>query len=340
MRSRFIYSAPGTLIVLTLSFIILVSCTHEPVAFEGFDTVCYADQVSPILNNSCGISGCHNAASAEEGFVAGSYASVMTIVEPGEPRKSTLYKVITNVWGEHFMPPENPLSKEERNIIQLWIAQGAMDTDCQSNGEPPDTTYPDDTICFNQDILPIFLSGCATTACHDAASHAEGYVLTDYTHIINSEEGIVPYSPQGSEIYEKITTNESDERMPPPPMAPLTAKQISAIRTWIEEGALNSDCPDKACDTLQDISYSIQVVPILQNNCISCHNSTTASGGIMLNNYNNVKNTAETERNGTPLLIGTIRRKSQFHPMPPSYSLGECDIRIIELWIEQGILNN
>lgn len=324
---------------------LLLSCTHDPLLIDELDEVCYETQVKPILLNSCGVSGCHDTYSSEEGFNAHDLQSIMQLVEPGEPRKSKLYTVLTDLWGEHFMPPDNPLSAKERNIIQIWIAQGANTEDCSTNnggtGDNPDEPpVKSDTVCFVQDILPVFMSGCGTSGCHDETTRADGYVLTNYSNIMSGEEGIVPYNPESSEIYEKITTSESDERMPPPPRSPLPADQINAIRTWIENGALNSDCPDANCDTLSEISFLSQITPIIESNCLSCHNSTQASGGIQLNNYTNIKSSVDENRNGTPLLLGAIRRENNFSAMPPSFSLDDCDQRIFELWVEQGMPNN
>jgi len=53
-----------------------------------------------------------------------------------------------------------------------------------------------------------------------------------------------------------------------------------------------------------------------------------------------VKLYAETLRNGTPVLTGTIRQLAGFKAMPPSTRLDECSIRKVELWIQQGISNN
>ena len=157
---------------------------------------------------------------------------------------------------------------------------------------------------------------------------------------MNSEEGIVPYSPGSSKIYNVVTGGEEDDRMPPAPRAPLTSQQISDLQQWILEGALNSNCPRNGCDTLQEISFSNQVFPVVQNYCLSCHNTSIANGGVMLNNYSNVKTTAEMTRNNTSLLVGVIRNQDGFKAMPPGYQLDECSIRIIELWIGQGLQNN
>ena len=326
--------------VILLFFMSGLSCTHEPVGLNQLDTICFESQVLPLLQNSCGTTGCHDGLSGAEGFDASNYETILRAVDPGYPKKSRLYEVLTNIWGENFMPPDNPLSKENRNIIQVWIAQGALKTTCNSdtsNGNPPENP---DTICFVQDILPVFQSGCALINCHDATTHTEGYNLSDYTSIMSNEEGIVPYSPGSSEIFEVITKSNQEERMPPPPWAPLTAKKIENIRTWILDGAPNSDCPQNTCDTLSTISFSNQVFPIIENNCLSCHNSSTPNAGISLNNYQNISSIAEIERNNVSFLVGVINSLPGFAPMPPFGPLDPCSIRTIELWIEQGYENN
>ena len=43
---------------------------------------------------------------------------------------------------------------------------------------------------------------------------------------------------EDSLVWERITTDDDDERMPPPgKVEPLTAKQIATLKTWIEQGA-------------------------------------------------------------------------------------------------------
>jgi hypothetical protein len=91
------------------------------------------------------------------------------------------------------------------------------------------------------------------------------------------------------------------------------------------------------CDTTGTILFS-SVDSVLQNSCISCHNVSSASGGVNLDGYPNVYAYATTFRNNTPILQGVIRRMSGFSPMPelPSAPMDECSIRKIEIWIEQG----
>ncbi len=343
------YHESMRLFCLYLPLIVFIfSCTNDVVIIDELDEVCFQEQVLPIIQTSCGISGCHDASSAKEGFVATDYNNIMQIVKAGDARNSELYNVITDINSKDMMPPDRALTKEQRSLIQVWIEQGAKNNSCSEipvdTGviiPPPPLPPPNpDTLCFVQHVLPIFQSSCATTGCHDVATHEGDYVFTSYSTITQKSGSIVPFNPNESKVYKVITEDEPGDLMPPPPSPPLNSDQIAVIREWILQGAVNSDCPDIGCDTLNNISFSGNVWPIIQNNCTGCHNSSIAGGGVTLENYMDVNSVASSQVNGTSLLVGTIRRMSGFKAMPPSGSLDECTIRSIELWIEQGANNN
>ena len=56
---------------------------------------------------------------------------------------------------------------------------------------------------FSCDIFPVIVSHCATTGCHDAISHKEGYNYTTYANIMNS---VAPGNPGSSRLYRVIST--------------------------------------------------------------------------------------------------------------------------------------
>jgi hypothetical protein len=89
------------------------------------------------------------------------------------------------------------------------------------------------------------------------------------------------------------------------------------------------------CDTTVAISYSNQIVPLLQESCTGgCHN--TISSSFDLTNY-----TAVTARVADGSLLGSVQWVSSFRPMPEASSkISDCDIAKIRLWISQGALNN
>lgn len=343
----------GFYFLILSSFILMqvfffISCTHDPVFISEPDTICFEKQILPVMQNSCAMSGCHDATTSAEGLTLTDYGSIVQIVLPGDVRGSKLYQVITDIWSENMMPPDRPLTLEQRTAIHLWIAQGAKNTTCSEL--PPDTTgngpngnnhLSGDTICFVQDILPVFVASCAVSGCHNATTRRDGYVLTTYATITDIQESILPFDPDASKLFKVITEDDPGDRMPPPPLTALSLDQIQKLRKWIEEGALNSDCPESTCDTTGIIGFSSRILPIVQTYCVNCHNSTNPRGDVNLDNYTGVKALADIQINGIPVLAGTIRKLNGFTPMPPDgSSVPECDIRQIEIWIDQGKQNN
>jgi hypothetical protein len=287
------------------------------------------------------MSGCHGNGSDEGDFVVKDYESILKIVKPFNASSSKLYRVITDINSDNFMPPNRPLPLQLRTQIMVWIEQGAKNVIClpEDNGNGGDPINYD-TICFNQSILPILLSSCGKVGCHDAISHQGDYVLTSYSTLTQRPTSIVPFDLVNSKIFKVITQPNPEDVMPPPPEERLTNNQIELFSEWILEGALNSDCPWTACDTINPISFSQQVWPIIQNNCLGCHSASNPSGGVNLSNYSQVKYYCETLENETPILIGSVLQLPSFTPMPPSGALAFCQTRTIELWIEQGLLDN
>ena len=335
VRIKYVFVPVLVFLFFLLLLSSLPSCTHDPANLDALDTVCFDTQVMPYLQASCGTTGCHDGST--EGFSAADYQSVLQYVVPGDPRASKLYKVITDIQGENLMPPGSPLTKEVRTLIHVWIAQGAINKKCSTEGGGNGGGGGNkDSICFAQVILPMLVSSCGTTGCHDALTGAEGYVMADYNTIIS--RGIAPYYPNSSKILQ-VVGQSGEDRMPPYPRSPLTTDQIAALRKWISDGALNSNCPGTTCDTTGAIAFTTHVDPILQSNCVGCHNSSSASGNINLTSYNNVKTYAQTLRNGQPLLTGVIRQLPGFTAMPPGFSLDQCTIRTMELWISGGLVN-
>lgn len=209
---------------------------------------------------------------------------------------------------------------------------------------PVDTTdtgtpCEDGVIYFEKDVLPIFLSNCAFSGCHDAATATDGVILDSYENIINTAD-VEPFDLDAGDLYENITEDDSDKIMPPPPNAPLTSNQIFTISQWILQGAKNLTCDESGtggsgCNT-QNITFSQNVFPIIESNCLGCHSGGAPSGNVNLTNYANIKTVAE---NGQ--LYGAISHQSGFTPMPFNLpKLPNCQIEQIKAWIDEGALNN
>lgn len=93
--------------------------------------------------------------------------------------------------------------------------------------------------------------------------------------------------------------------------------------------------PENTCVT-NNMSYSNNILQILEDNCYTCHSMVSNQGGVTLEGYNNLKNYVDNGK-----LIGVINHEPGFPAMPQGGSkLGQCQIDKIEAWVDQGSLNN
>lgn len=84
-----------------------------------------------------------------------------------------------------------------------------------------------DTIFYSETIKPLIDQNCATSGCHDATSHQQGYDLTTYASvsananiIIESMHGVtVPLMPLGNA---------------------LDSASINHFECWVNQGKLNN----------------------------------------------------------------------------------------------------
>lgn len=89
------------------------------------------------------------------------------------------------------------------------------------------------------------------------------------------------------------------------------------------------------CDTA-NVRYSVQVSTIINQNCMPCHNAATASGGVSLETYDQLKTMVLNGRVGA-----AIRHDAGVSPMPKlSPKLSECKIKTIAIWERAGCPNN
>ncbi len=200
-----------------------------------------------------------------------------------------------------------------------------------------DTTGGEDdgSICFERDVLPIFISNCTQSGCHNSISREDGYDLSSYSTIV--AKGIKPGNYKDSKIYKVISKRSGDDIMPPPPYPRLSDEQILTIARWIQDGALDTPCSsnNNNCNT-SNVTLSNAVKPILDTYCKGCHSGTRPSGGINLTTYTGIRATA---LDGS--LLGTIRHDNGYAPMPPSGTrLTTCQVSIISQWIAQGAKND
>ncbi len=185
-------------------------------------------------------------------------------------------------------------------------------------------------VCFESNILPIFISSCARVGCHDAKTKEEGFVLDSYTNII--KKGIAPGNANGSKLYNVLFATGSDQ-MPPKPDLPLSKAQKDSIAAWINQGAKNTVNCNCFCDETK-FTYAAIVQPLITNQCVGCNKPGTLSGNIDLSTYSLIKTQVSNGK-----LVGTITHAAGFVAMPQGSKLSNCQISQITKWIDAGALN-
>ena len=198
-----------------------------------------------------------------------------------------------------------------------------------------DTSTPCDAtkIYFQQQVLPILVSNCAMSGCHDDATHKEGVVLTSYQKVMATTE-VRPGNPGNSKLYKVIVDPDPGDRMPEPPQNPLTQQQIQVIYAWIQQGAQNLVCENMCDSSLFTFSGAIQ--PLIQSKCQGCHSGVNAQGGIDISTYQLLKAKVIDGK-----LWGSINQLPGYSPMPKNGAkLSDCEIRQFQKWIAAGSLNN
>lgn len=225
----------STNVLLIAMAFFLNSCQHDPVGVENLEKVCFETQVLPIFQTSCAISGCHGGGEAEGGFSATDYNSIVKHVKPGDPRGSQIYKVISNTFGEEMMPPDKPLTKEQRTLIMVWILQGAENTTCTGSnnggngGATCDTTG---TLSYNTHIAPIIQNNCV--ACHGSGNPKAGISLTSYAEVKATAQTL----RNNVSLLEGTVAHLSGFK-PMPQGGTLDKCSVRKIQLWIAQGANN-----------------------------------------------------------------------------------------------------
>jgi hypothetical protein len=135
----------------------------------------------------------------------------------------------------------------DKNMPAPMLGMSGTDTsNGTSTGTPSAVPCSPDTVYFNQTILPLIVSNCAMGGCHDAISHREGVILTDYTHIRAYSSTT---NPAGSTLYRSIVTGYM------PPKGPLASSQMTSLLKWMQQGAKNNSCVESGNCVATNISF-------------------------------------------------------------------------------------
>jgi hypothetical protein len=187
------------------------------------DTIYFVNEIQPIINSSCSMSGCHDAVTRAEGVELTSYAKIIRYVTPFNISNSKLYTVSIKTNNERMPPaPMLALTTLQLSKISKWISQGALNNQCSGGCDSNNFTYSGAVLLMND----TYCKGC-----HNPASLGGGIDLSSYASLkvqaangkylgsIKHSTGFLPMPKGGNK---------------------LSDCQISQVEKWIKAGMLNN----------------------------------------------------------------------------------------------------
>ena len=120
---------------------------------------------------------------------------------------------------------------------------------------------------YETDIQPIFNSNCGN--CH-LGNSSGGLNLSNYNNLMDGDV-IEPGNHSDSELYDRITRDNSDNGDMPPGNSELTQTEIDLIAQWIDEGALPEESSDiSGCTDSNAITCEDEIDPLYFPECNTC----------------------------------------------------------------------
>lgn len=198
-----------------------------------------------------------------------------------------------------------------------------------TGGCDTDTTY------FQNQVLPILISNCTESGCHNAQDHREGVVLESFQSLISTVGHARENDMNRNKMMRAILASNAHDRMPPAPKEALSQDQIDLLKNWLAQGALNNGCDENAggCD-VANTTFGNFVQPLVKVKCQGCHSGSNPQGGVKLSNYSEIKTAA---LNGT--FYASLTKASGWMPKGGS-KLDDCSMQKIQQWIASGAPQN
>ena len=212
-----------------------------------------------------------------------------------------------------------------RNLTLLFLLFFAISCSNEVEVEGPE-------VCFEQEVLPILVSNCTQSECHNPIDREKDLDLSSFSDI---KSLVKTGDYNASKLFSVMVIPFGSARMPPSPYDALSEEQLRTVALWIEQGAKNNSCMPTVCDTT-NVFYSGTIAPMLKFYCTGCHSGSNPQGNLDLTTYANVKEVVDDNS-----LLGTIEWMNGFNKMPKNGSkLTNCNILKIKKWIAVGAPNN
>jgi hypothetical protein len=202
-------------------------------------------------------------------------------------------------------------------FIIFTVIIGVLAMQCKHVLPVPEKVIVNDSVCFSNEIQPLFVYDCAQQGCHDNITRQSNVNMSSYSTTVATISGSLL-----KQVIEDPNSHQTAAYFP------LSSAQIRLVKNWVDEGMKN-DVNCQSCDS-SNVTFSGTINPIIQSDCISCHYNT----GTILATYNDVKVTANNGK-----FLCTVQQNG-CQAMPQGGRLSDCKINQIRIWVAAGAPNN
>ena len=116
-------------------------------------------------------------------------------------------------------------------LLTIWTSGCYYDTVISDT-----SVYSGEEVTFSGDILPIFTSSCSFSECHGSGDEAPDLSEANAYNSLIAGGYIDLDNPELSELYQWVKGNRTTSM----PISGTDPKVVSAIISWINQGALNN----------------------------------------------------------------------------------------------------
>ncbi|PHR95997.1 MAG: hypothetical protein COA78_29270 [Blastopirellula sp.] len=195
-------------------------------------------------------------------------------------------------------------------------------------------------ISFEREVAPLLEKRC--NECHHLGETSGGLDLTQLSTMLRGGDdlgpAIVPSKPDESPIIHVL--HKGSEYLMPKDRDPLSKDEISLLKQWIAEGAVD-DTPTFAID---DITFfESEVRPILLERCLKCHAGEDAESGLQLTSRHGTLIGGDRGPAAVPgdpsssLLITAVKHAGKLKMPRGGDRLTDEQVAALETWIKKGL---
>lgn len=110
-----------------------------------------------------------------------------------------------------------------------------------TGGDASSIEFPASNVSYSRHVEPLFQQRCTFSGCHSGSSPAQGLnlVAPSYSSLMNHQPRLVVAGESNNSLLIQRLDGRIQPRMPEN-LDPITQNQLTGIKKWIDEGALNN----------------------------------------------------------------------------------------------------